>query len=74
MPSNSTSREIQYLKDKIASLKRRLESSDLSDHNRRQLERELRRTEDDLAIQQMTEEACMINKEMSFLKSLVSYC
>ena len=71
---NSTSREIQYLKDKIASLKRRLESSDLSDHNRRQLERELRRTEDDLAIQQMTEEACMINKETSFLKSLVSYC
>ena len=70
----STSREIQYLKDKIASLKRRLESSDLSEQNRRQLQRELRRAEDDLAIQQMTEEACMLDKEVSFLKSMVSYC
>jgi len=39
---------------------------------RSQLQRDLRRLEDDLAIQEMTEEACSIKEEMSFLKSLVS--
>ena len=41
---------------------------------RRQLQRDLRRLEDDLQIQQMSEETCMIDKEVSFLKSMVSYC
>ena len=44
------------------------------DQNRRQLQRDLRRLEDDLYIQQLSEEACMLNKEVSFLKSMVSYC
>ena len=37
---------------------------------RSQLERELRRLEDDLAIQIMSEDTCLVTKEASFLKSL----
>ena len=37
---------------------------------RSQLERDLRRLEDDLAIQQMSENRCLIKKEISYLKEL----
>ena len=42
----------------------------LRDMIRSQLERELRRLEDDLAIQIMSEDTCLVTEEASFLKSV----
>jgi len=68
MASRGESNEVKYLKDRISSTKRRLEADNLSDYVRKELERELRRFEDQLAIQYSSELSCLIGKEAKYLK------